>query len=146
MHHNHTPDCCNHLCPGLTLVGCLAVCTIVELLSMWNLTRIEVHLCNMLSPEAPNLSLATYNWGLVSILVLWRDSEFHYGYPYFLKLSLTSIYRKVHHLTPVIEKLLSKFTILLISIWNKFSPLVDMNGFYWHLWLNVNSSVWIWRD
>ncbi|PRQ46703.1 putative ceramide glucosyltransferase [Rosa chinensis] len=55
---------------GLTLVGCLAVCTIVELLSMWNLTRIEVHLCNMLSPEAPNLSLATYNWGLVFIALL----------------------------------------------------------------------------
>ncbi|XP_050369140.1 uncharacterized protein LOC126787269 [Argentina anserina] len=55
---------------GLTLVGCLAVCTIVELFSMWNLTRIEVHLCNMLSPEAPNLSLATYNWGLVFIALL----------------------------------------------------------------------------
>lgn len=55
---------------GLTLVGCLAVCTIVELLSMWNLTRIEVHLCNMLSPEAPKLSLASYNWGLVFIAIL----------------------------------------------------------------------------
>ncbi|KAL6224084.1 hypothetical protein ACLB2K_002940 [Fragaria x ananassa] len=55
---------------GLTLVGCLAVCTIVELLSMWNLTRIEVHLCNMLSPEAPNLSLATYNWALVFIALI----------------------------------------------------------------------------
>ncbi|KAA8534930.1 hypothetical protein F0562_029854 [Nyssa sinensis] len=41
---------------GLLLVGCLTICTIVELLSMWNLTRIEVRLCNMLSPEAPPLS------------------------------------------------------------------------------------------
>ncbi|KAM1173708.1 hypothetical protein FF1_026364 [Malus domestica] len=55
---------------GLKLVGCLATCTIIELLSMWNLTRIEVHLCNMLSPEAPKLSLATYNWSLVFIALI----------------------------------------------------------------------------
>lgn len=53
---------------GLLLVSCLAVCTFTELFSMWNLTRIEVQLCNMLSPEAPRLSLAYYQWGLVSIL------------------------------------------------------------------------------
>ncbi|KAH9613257.1 hypothetical protein KSS87_008444 [Heliosperma pusillum] len=52
---------------GVMLVGCLATCTVIELLSMWNLTRIEVHLCNMLSPEAPPLSLATYNWCLVRL-------------------------------------------------------------------------------
>jgi len=33
---------------------------------MWNLTRIEVLLCNILSPEAPPLSLASYNWCKVS--------------------------------------------------------------------------------
>lgn len=55
------------LFPGLLLVTCLAVCTLTELFSMWNLTRIEVQLCNMLSPEAPQLSLASYNWSLVSI-------------------------------------------------------------------------------
>ncbi|KAF3442971.1 hypothetical protein FNV43_RR16889 [Rhamnella rubrinervis] len=55
---------------GLKLVTCLAVCTISELLSMWNLTRIEVHLCNLLSPEAPRLSLASYNWGLVFIALV----------------------------------------------------------------------------
>ncbi|CAB4288372.1 unnamed protein product [Prunus armeniaca] len=55
---------------GLKLVSCLAACTLIELLSMWNLTRIEVHLCNMLSPEAPKLSLASYNWGLVFIAIL----------------------------------------------------------------------------
>ncbi|XP_074269144.1 uncharacterized protein LOC141592402 isoform X2 [Silene latifolia] len=55
---------------GLLLVGCLATCTAIELLSMWNLTRIEVHLCNMLSPEAPPLSLATYNWCLVFVAML----------------------------------------------------------------------------
>ncbi|OAY53836.1 hypothetical protein MANES_03G027300v8 [Manihot esculenta] len=52
---------------GLLLVTCLAVCTFIELFSMWNLTRVEVQLCNMLSPEAPRLSLASYNWVLVSI-------------------------------------------------------------------------------
>ncbi|KAJ6914131.1 hypothetical protein NC651_016403 [Populus alba x Populus x berolinensis] len=55
---------------GLLLVTCLAACTFIELFSMWNLTRIEVQLCNMLSPEAPRLSLATYNWVLVFIAML----------------------------------------------------------------------------
>ncbi|KAJ6731538.1 CERAMIDE GLUCOSYLTRANSFERASE [Salix purpurea] len=55
---------------GLLLVSCLAACTFIELFSMWNLTRIEVHLCNILSPEAPRLSLATYNWVLVFIAML----------------------------------------------------------------------------
>ncbi|KAH7853502.1 hypothetical protein Vadar_003277 [Vaccinium darrowii] len=55
---------------GLSLAGCLAICTFLELLSMWNLTRIEVQLCNMLSPEAPPLSLASYNWCLVFIATL----------------------------------------------------------------------------
>uniref|UniRef100_A0A5B7ABC0 ceramide glucosyltransferase n=1 Tax=Davidia involucrata TaxID=16924 RepID=A0A5B7ABC0_DAVIN len=55
---------------GLLLVGCLTICTIIELLSMWNLTRIEVQLCNMLSPEAPPLSLGSYNWCLVFIAML----------------------------------------------------------------------------
>ncbi|KAG5559272.1 hypothetical protein RHGRI_008983 [Rhododendron griersonianum] len=55
---------------GLTLAGCLAICTFIELLSMWNLTRIEVQLCNMLSPEALPLSLASYNWCLVFVAML----------------------------------------------------------------------------
>ncbi|XP_047950959.1 uncharacterized protein LOC125196472 [Salvia hispanica] len=55
---------------GLLLAGCLATCTTIELLSMWNLTRIEVQLCNLLSPEAPPLSLASYNWCLVFIAML----------------------------------------------------------------------------
>ncbi|GFS41260.1 nucleotide-diphospho-sugar transferases superfamily protein [Actinidia rufa] len=55
---------------GLLLASCLAMCTFIELLSMWNLTRIEVRLCNLLSPEAPPLSLATYNWCLVFIAML----------------------------------------------------------------------------
>jgi len=55
---------------GWLFVGCLATCTAIELLSMWNLTRIEVHLCNLLSPEAPPLSLATYNWCLVFVAML----------------------------------------------------------------------------
>lgn len=51
-------------------MGCLAICTAIELLSMWNLTRIEVHLCNFLSPEAHPLSLASYNWCLVFLAML----------------------------------------------------------------------------
>ncbi|XP_051132002.1 uncharacterized protein LOC127252048 [Andrographis paniculata] len=55
---------------GLLLAGCHTICTVIELLSMWNLTRIEVHLCNLLSPEAPPLSLASYNWCLVFVAML----------------------------------------------------------------------------
>ncbi|XVF88630.1 hypothetical protein PTKIN_Ptkin19aG0066300 [Pterospermum kingtungense] len=55
---------------GLVLASCLAICTFTELLSMWNLTRIEVQLCNMLSPEAPKLSLGTYNWSMVFVAML----------------------------------------------------------------------------
>ncbi|KAL8129690.1 hypothetical protein V2J09_018845 [Rumex salicifolius] len=55
---------------GIMLTGFLATCTVIELLSMWNLTRIEVQLCNMLSPEASPLSLASYNWCLVFIAML----------------------------------------------------------------------------
>ncbi|XP_022882486.1 uncharacterized protein LOC111399416 isoform X1 [Olea europaea var. sylvestris] len=55
---------------GLKLVGCLVLCSTIELLSMWNLTRIEVQLCNLLSPEAPPLSLASYNWCLVFVAML----------------------------------------------------------------------------
>ncbi|XP_009766812.1 uncharacterized protein [Nicotiana sylvestris] len=66
----YSPDDTVLKCNGLLLAGCLAICTLIELLSMWNLTRIEVHLCNMLSPEAPQLSLASYNWCLVFIAML----------------------------------------------------------------------------
>ncbi|XP_028078199.1 uncharacterized protein LOC114280062 isoform X1 [Camellia sinensis] len=55
---------------GLELAGGLAICTFLELLSMWNLTRIEVQLCNLLSPEAPPVSLGSYNWCLVFIAML----------------------------------------------------------------------------
>lgn len=76
---------------GLLLVGYLAICTLVELLSMWNLTRIEVHLCNMLSPEAPKLSLASYNWVLVSTFKSLLPvkglgtSYYRYAIPFVLK-------------------------------------------------------------
>ncbi|XP_028781099.1 uncharacterized protein LOC114737345 [Neltuma alba] len=55
---------------GLSLVSFLTICTFIALFSMWNLTRIEVHLCNLLSPEAPRLSLTSYNWCLVFIAML----------------------------------------------------------------------------
>lgn len=61
----------NWFCSGLLLAGCLATCTIIELFSMWNLTKVEIHLCNMLSPEGPRVSLGSYNWGLVSICIFF---------------------------------------------------------------------------
>ncbi|KAK6941455.1 Ceramide glucosyltransferase [Dillenia turbinata] len=59
-----------YISKGLLMVIWLTICTTLELLSMWNLTKIEVQLCNLLSPEAPPLSLASYNWGLVFIAML----------------------------------------------------------------------------
>ena len=56
-----------HAISGLFLVGLLFICTLIELVSMWNLTKVEIQLCNMLSPEGPKVSLDSYNWGLVSI-------------------------------------------------------------------------------
>ncbi|XP_015688328.1 uncharacterized protein LOC102715626 isoform X2 [Oryza brachyantha] len=55
---------------GLKLVCCLLICTLTELVSMWNLTKVEIQLCNMLSPQGPKVSLGSYNWGLVFIAVL----------------------------------------------------------------------------
>ncbi|TYJ32343.1 hypothetical protein E1A91_A05G028400v1 [Gossypium mustelinum] len=55
---------------GLLLAIWLAICTFTELLSMWNLTRIEVQLCNILSPEAPKLSLDYYNWSMIFVAML----------------------------------------------------------------------------
>ncbi|XP_047307746.1 uncharacterized protein LOC124911322 [Impatiens glandulifera] len=66
----HRPEETDCISDGLLLAAGQAICTLVELLSMWNLTRVEVKLCNMLSPEAPQLSLATYNWSLVFIAML----------------------------------------------------------------------------
>ncbi|KAL4180773.1 hypothetical protein AMTRI_Chr12g234100 [Amborella trichopoda] len=58
---------CDH---GLRFVGFLATCTIMELISMWNLTKVEIELCNLLSPEEPPVLLDSYNWGLVFIAML----------------------------------------------------------------------------
>lgn len=69
---------CLFLPPGLLLTACLAACTILELISMWNLTKVEIQLCNMLSPEGPPLSLRSYNWALVSILHLCSDYIYIY--------------------------------------------------------------------
>ncbi|XP_008799937.1 uncharacterized protein LOC103714461 [Phoenix dactylifera] len=55
---------------GLALAGCLFICTVLELASMWNLTKVEIYLCNLLSPEGPSVSLGSYNWGLVFIAML----------------------------------------------------------------------------
>ncbi|XP_072992451.1 uncharacterized protein [Typha latifolia] len=55
---------------GLLLASCLVICTLVELTSMWNLTKVEIQLCNMLSPEGPTVSLDSYNWGLIFLAML----------------------------------------------------------------------------
>ncbi|KAJ3678131.1 hypothetical protein LUZ60_001934 [Juncus effusus] len=55
---------------GLWLVSALLICTLLELTSMWNLTKVEIHLCNILSPEEPRVSLNSYNWGLIFLAML----------------------------------------------------------------------------
>ncbi|KAK9102307.1 hypothetical protein Sjap_019561 [Stephania japonica] len=55
---------------GLRLATSLAVSTVIELLSMWNLTKVEIQLCNILSPEEPPVSLESYNWALIFLAML----------------------------------------------------------------------------
>ncbi|KAG6523738.1 hypothetical protein ZIOFF_013615 [Zingiber officinale] len=55
---------------GLLLVIGLLISTVIELLSMWSLTKVEVQLCNMLSPEGATLSLDSYKWGFVFLAML----------------------------------------------------------------------------
>ena len=65
--YHSTPIMSWHVLSGLKLVSFLLICITTELVSMWNLTRVEIQLCNMLSPEGPQDSLRSYNWGLVSV-------------------------------------------------------------------------------
>jgi hypothetical protein len=64
---HHTYIILWHAISGLFLVGLLFICTLIELVSMWNLTKVEIQLRNMLSPEGPKVSLDSFNWGLVSV-------------------------------------------------------------------------------
>ncbi|KAK1354812.1 Ceramide glucosyltransferase [Heracleum sosnowskyi] len=59
-----------NLSTGLFLVGWHALFTLWALLAVWNLTRVEVQLCNVLSPEGPQISIASYNLFLVFIALL----------------------------------------------------------------------------
>ncbi|WOL16116.1 hypothetical protein Cni_G24898 [Canna indica] len=55
---------------GLLLSSCLLISTVIELLAMLNLTKVEIQLCNMLSPEGPTVSQDSYKWGLVFLAML----------------------------------------------------------------------------
>lgn len=55
---------------GLMHVGYLAACTVIEIVSLWNITRVEIKLCNALSPEESPISFGQYNWGLIFIAML----------------------------------------------------------------------------
>ncbi|KAF3329466.1 Ceramide [Carex littledalei] len=55
---------------GLFLASLLLICTLLELISMWNLTKVEIQLCNLLTPEGPRVCLNSFNWGLVFLAVL----------------------------------------------------------------------------
>ncbi|KAL3623695.1 hypothetical protein CASFOL_032511 [Castilleja foliolosa] len=94
---------------GLFLSACLALCTTIELFSMGNLTRIEVQLCNLLSPEAPPLSLASYNWGLTRRLRLQQS-----------------------HMV-FVAMLVDNFLYPISAIRSHFSQSIDWSGIQYHL-------------
>lgn len=41
------------------------LCAMIEMASLWNLSRVEIDLCNALSPEQEPFSIQSYNWFLV---------------------------------------------------------------------------------
>jgi hypothetical protein len=38
----------------------------IEMVSLWNISRVEINLCNALSPEQERFSTQMYNWFIVS--------------------------------------------------------------------------------
>ena len=43
------------------------LCAMIEMVSLWNISRVELNLCNALSPEQEQFSTRSYNWFIVSI-------------------------------------------------------------------------------
>ncbi|KAG6548219.1 hypothetical protein Mapa_010270 [Marchantia paleacea] len=50
---------------GLVVIGCTITSSLIEVLSMKRLSRVEIDLCNALSPESPKVSIEPYDWFLV---------------------------------------------------------------------------------
>ena len=115
----------------MSLVILLAICTFIELLSMWNLTRREVTLCNLLSPEAPRLSLAPYNWGLVrsfnpSLLIVMCIREVEEGF-------LVLIFVGKFWLQIFIAMLVDNFLYPISAFRSHFSQSINWSGIRYHL-------------
>eukprot|EP00250_Pteridium_aquilinum_P006173 c16146_g1_i1 orf=125-1678(+) len=53
------------------------VCVMIEMASLWHLSRVEIDLCNALSPEQEQFSIQSYNW----FLVFWALIVDNFLYP-----------------------------------------------------------------
>ncbi|KAK6151844.1 hypothetical protein DH2020_014479 [Rehmannia glutinosa] len=124
---------------GLFLAACLAICTAIELFSMWNLTRIEVQLCNLLSPEAPPLSLASFNWclGWPPGIGRWAAREAGWmGGEDTQALKLTTheaAHWAAETLAVFIAMLVDNFLYPISAIRSHFSQSIDWSGIRYHL-------------
>eukprot|EP00249_Psilotum_nudum_P017701 c26449_g1_i1 orf=626-1981(-) len=55
---------------GVILSFCSLICVGIEISSLWNLSKVEIELCNTLSPEEPPVSIHLYNWFFVFVALL----------------------------------------------------------------------------
>lgn len=56
----------SNLCVGFMFACGHLLCAMIEMVSLWNISRVEINLCNALSPEQERLSTQMYNWFIVS--------------------------------------------------------------------------------
>lgn len=123
----------------MVLTSCLVICTTIELLSMWNLTRIEVQLCNILSPEAPQLSLASYNWCLVSLISIFLSflDPYEFMRMLFLSIKLVALLLTFFNwmLTEqvFIAMLVDNFLYPISAFRSHFSQSINWSGIRYHL-------------
>lgn len=71
-----------YLNKDLSTTGAILSCSVllsvlIEIVSLWNLSRVEIDLCNALSPEQQPVSIHSYNW----LLVFWALLVDNFLYP-----------------------------------------------------------------
>ncbi|XP_024527369.1 uncharacterized protein LOC9633534 [Selaginella moellendorffii] len=65
-----SPDAAIAYRTGLVMAGIVAICSVIESLSLQRLSAVIISLCNELSPEKPPVSIKTYNWFMVFVAMV----------------------------------------------------------------------------
>lgn len=60
-------------CPGSSLTGLVTLCTLIEVYMIRHLTKVEIELCNALSPETQPVPFKAYNWLKVCIFSIVQN-------------------------------------------------------------------------